>query len=136
MKNKPKIGATGETTFTVRPEHSIDLLDDSRLAVLSTPSLIWFLEHAARAALTPVLEPNETTVGTQVDVQHLAATPLDFEVTCVARVIHLDGLSVTFQVHATDGQDTIARGVHQRRVVPIDRLARRVRKKKEARKSK
>lgn len=129
MKNRPKIGTAGQATFVVTQQYAIDVLNDPQLAVLSTPSLIWFLEQAARHALAPLLEPNETTVGTQVDVQHLAATPLDFTVTCEARVIQVDGPIVTFQIHATDGQDTIARGVHQRRVVLIDRFAGRLAKK-------
>ena len=107
----------------------IDVTGNKELAVLSTPSLIWFLEHAARDALASLLEPDETSVGVSVDVEHLAATPRGHEVTCVARVVHVDRSLVTFQVTAEDGREAIARGVHKRRVVSAKRFESHVQRK-------
>jgi fluoroacetyl-CoA thioesterase len=129
MKAKPKVGDSGERRFEVTASHVIDIADDPQLAVLSTPSLIWFLEHAAREAVGPLLEDGETTVGVQIDVQHLAATPLGHEVTCVAKVIHVEGSVVSFQVSASDQRELIARGVHKRRFVRCTRFQDFVRKK-------
>ncbi len=129
MKRLPKVGDTGQQVFTVLESHSIDIADDAALAVLSTPSLIWYLEHAARDALSGVLEPSETSVGISVDVEHVAATPKGHQVHCVARVIHVDRTLVTFQVTAEDAHEPIARGVHKRRVVSIERFQAHVRKK-------
>lgn len=129
MKAKPKVGDAGELRFVVAAPHVIDIADDPQLAVLSTPSLIWFLEHAAREALAAVLEDGETTVGIHVDVEHLAATPLGHAVTCVAKVIHVEGKTVSFQVSASDQHEVIARGVHKRRVVRSQRFQDVVRKK-------
>lgn len=129
MKSKPRVGDAGQLRFTVAAEHTINIADDPQLAVLSTPSLIWFLEHAARDALAAVLETGETSVGSQVDVEHLAATPLGHEVSCVAKVIHVEGFSITFQVSASDQRDVIARGVHKRRVVRCQRFNDYVRQK-------
>ena len=98
-------------------------------AVLSTPWLIWFLEHAAREAVLPCLEDGESTVGTHVDVQHLAPTPLGQQVTCVARIIHVDGPVASMQLHARDEQELIARGLHKLRIIRCDRFARRVQAK-------
>jgi predicted thioesterase len=97
--------------------------------VLSTPSLIWFLEHAARRALSPLLEDRETCVGTQIEIQHLAPTPLGERVCCRARVIGVDGRQINFQVEAHDQHELIARGLHKRAVVPVDRFASRVLRK-------
>ncbi|MHB8863182.1 MAG: thioesterase family protein [Pirellulaceae bacterium] len=129
MKVKPKVGDAGQVRFTVADEHTITIADDPQLAVLSTPSLIWFLEHAARDALAPLLEAGETSVGTQVDVEHLAATPIGHAIACIAKVIHVEGAAVTFQVSASDQREVIARGVHKRRVVRCQRFNEYVRKK-------
>lgn len=129
MKSAPKIGDVGELEFVVDASHVIDFSDDQLPAVLSTPCLINFLERAARAALTPVLEANESSVGTHVDVQHLAPTPPGQQVVCRARVIGVDGAAITFQVEARDRDDLIARGLHKRAVIRKDRFAARVRRK-------
>jgi predicted thioesterase len=129
MKCAPKIGDVGELQFVVDASHVIDFSDDQLPAVLSTPCLINFLERAARAALTPVLETHESSVGTHVDVQHLAPTPPGQQVVCRARIIGVDGVAVTFQVEARDQADLIARGLHKRAVIRKDRFAARVRRK-------
>ena len=76
MKVPPKVGTLGEERFVVEPRHAIDFADGGMPAVLSTPWLIWFLEHAARSAVFPLLEPDESTVGIEVQVRHLAPTPV------------------------------------------------------------
>lgn len=129
MKAKPKIGDTGQLRFVVAAEHTINIANSAELAVLSTPSLIWFLEHAAREAIQPLLEAEETSVGTSVEMEHLAATPLGHEVVCTARVILVEGSALTFQVSAHDQREVIARGVHKRRVVRQQRFNDYVRKK-------
>ncbi|WP_165221090.1 thioesterase family protein [Aquisphaera insulae] len=126
MRSGLKIGATGELKFTVEPAHAIDLAAGAMPLILSTPWLIWFLEHAARAALGPFLEGGETSVGSHVDVDHLAATPVGGSVTCVARVAHLDGRQVSFQLEAFDEHERIARGFHRRHVVRVDRMRSRI----------
>ncbi len=126
MKSVPKIGRIGELTFVVDQRHAIDFAEHGMPAVLSTPWLIWFLEHAAREAILSLLEPGESTVGVQVDVRHLAATPLGQKVTCRSRVIGVEGLLISFQLEAHDERERIARGMHKMRVVQIDRFAKRV----------
>ena len=129
MKTTPKIGDAGEMEFRVESMHTIDFEDAAMPRVLSTPSLIWFLEMAARRALAPVLDDGECCVGTQVDIQHLAPTPIGERVVCQARVIHVDGAQVSFQLEAHDAHERIARGLHKRAIVRSDRFAARVRRK-------
>ncbi len=126
MKRKPKVGDRGEVNFVVELQHAIDFADAAMPAVLSTPWLIWFLEHAAREAMLPLLDAGESTVGSHVDVEHLAATPLGRQVRCSARVIHVDGVKVSFQLEAHDEQQRIARGVHKLNVIDVARFAKRV----------
>jgi predicted thioesterase len=129
MQTPPKIGTVGQRQFTVEAAHTISFGTAGPPSVLSTPWLIWFLEHAALDAALPFLEPGEITVGTSVEVEHLAPTPLGAQVTCIARVVHSEGPVISFQLEADDGHETIARGFHKRRAVKVDRYAARVMKK-------
>ena len=133
MKGHPKVGASGEQKFVVEAQHAIDFADDGMPPVLCTPWLIWFLEHAAREAVLPWLEPGESTVGLEIEVRHVAPTPLGHSVTCTARVIHVEGARITFQVEARDESELIARGVHRLHVIRVAGFARRVQQKTLAR---
>jgi fluoroacetyl-CoA thioesterase len=126
VQTPPKIGTSYERSFAVEPNHTIDLAPEVFSPVLSTPSLIWFLEHTALDLMLPYLEEGEITVGVQVDVEHLAPTPCSCEVTCRARVVHTEGPLVTFHLEAHDPQEQIAKGLHKRRVLRAQRLAKRV----------
>lgn len=129
MKTVPRLGMTGEERIVVGPSNRISFADARMPSVLATPWLVAHLEYAARDAIAGCLEENERSVGTFVEVEHLAPAPEGFSVVCRARVIHVDGTVVTFQVDAHDGVETIARGIHKRRVIDVDRFARRIAKK-------
>ncbi len=129
MKSLPKVGTLGEERFVVEPRHAIDFAEGGMPAVLSTPWLIWFLEHAARAAIFPLLEAGESTVGMEIQVRHLAPTPVGQAVTCRARVLFADRSEVSFQLEAHDERERIARGSHRLRVIRVDRFAQRVKQK-------
>jgi len=132
MKARPKIGTTGEQRFVVGPEHGIDFASDGMPQVLSTPRLIGLIEKTARQALEPFLEPNERTVGIEIELRHLAPTPIGQNVICTARVIATEGAQVTFQIEARDGLEMIARGLHTRAVIRVESFARRVARKASA----
>ena len=123
MKSSPRIGSTGQLTFTAESAHAIDFADHGMPAVLSTPWLIWFLEHAAREAVLPLLDDGESTVGVHVDVQHLAATPIGDTVDCRARVIAVDRRLISFQLEASDTCNLIAKGFHKLQVINVARFA-------------
>ncbi|MCI0537677.1 MAG: thioesterase family protein, partial [Verrucomicrobiales bacterium] len=113
----------------------IDFAQDGMPAVLATPRLIGLLERTAREALSPFLESNERSVGIEIDLRHLAPTPLGQKVTCTARIILCDGLQITFHVEARDEQELIARGLHKRGVIRVESFARRVARKAPQKKS-
>ncbi len=129
MKSAPKIGTTGEFEFVVGPEHVITFAGDGMPAVLSTPNLIGLIERTARESLQPFLEADERTVGTEIELRHLAPTPQGATVIVTTRVIHTDGREISFQVEARDGQELIARGAHKRAVIRVGGFARRVARK-------
>ena len=126
MKSLPKVGTVGEERFVVEHRHAIDFAEGGMPAVLCIPWLIWFLEHAARAAILPLLDPGENTVGTEVQVCHLAPTPVGQKVLCQARVLFAERDEVSFHMEAQVERERIARGSHRLRVIRIDRIAQRV----------
>lgn len=130
MKSIPKIGTAHEVTFVVEAKHTIEFAGDGGMpAVLSTPQLIQILERTARQSLLPFQEENERSVGIEIELRHLAPTPVGKTVTCVTRVIHAAGREIAFHVEARDEKEVIARGSHRRAVVRVDRFAKRVAQK-------
>ena len=129
MKSAPKIGTTGETTFVVEEKHCIEFATDGMPAVLSTPNLVGILERTARQAIVSFLDVDERSVGVELDLRHLAPSPLGSRVTATARVISTTGRFVEFQIEARDEQEIIIRGVHRRAVIRMDAFAKRVKSK-------
>ena len=129
MKQVPRIGLAGELAITVGPDNRISFADARMPAVLATPWLVGYLESTAHDAIAPCLEATERSVGTFIELEHLAPAPEGFRVTCRARVIHVDAAVITFQVEAHDGVEAIARGIHRRRVIDVERFAQRIQKK-------
>lgn len=129
MKIRPQPGLVGELPFVVEPKHAIEFAEGGMPAVLSTPNLIGLLERTARLAIAPLLEANERTVGIEIELRHIAPTPVGQTVTCTARVIHVDGREISFHLEARDAHEIIARGSHRRAVIRVESFARRVQAK-------
>jgi fluoroacetyl-CoA thioesterase len=109
------LGARGEFTLRVRPEHLANQFKDATLPpVLATPVMILIMENAALNAIKPFLDAGESAVGTAVDVKHLVATPVGFDVSATAEVIKIDGRRIDFRVSARDGINEVGCGTHQR----------------------
>ena len=127
MQAPPKVGSSFESTFVVEESHAVSLAPGELPPVLSSPSLIWYLEHAALDLMKPSLEAGELTVGTYVEMEHLAASRIGEAITCRARVVHADGPAVSFQIEAVNADGVqVARGLHRRRVVQAARLKARL----------
>lgn len=92
--------------------------------VLGTPKVCALCEQAAVAAVAGELETGETTVGTRLDVEHLAPTPVGGRVTARAELVSVDGRTLAFTVEVADGAGEVARGTHTRMVVDRERFAR------------
>ncbi len=130
MKSTPRVGQSHELSFLVDASNQIRFADDAMPPVLATPALAGYLEQAAREFLTlHCLDANQRSVGTYLELEHLAPTPLGARVTCRVRVIHVEAEVVAFQVEAHDQQEPICRGIHRRRVIDVARFARRVARK-------
>lgn len=129
MKSRPKIGEVGELAIPTDGRHAVEFAGDGMPAVVSTPNIIQFLERTARQALAPHLEPDERTVGIEIDIRHLAPTPVGETIHCTARVIAVEGSKVQFQIEARDAREVIVRGLHKRAVIRLESFIRRLREK-------
>ncbi len=124
------VGATGSFSLIVMTEHLASRFKDSTLPpVLSTPVMIMAMENAALNAMKPYLGAGESALGTHVDVRHLAATPAGRRITGEAKVTHVDGRRIEFSIRATDGDEEIGVGTHERVVIQQAKLAEKMKAK-------
>ena len=117
-----EVGLAATVTATVEPAMLASAVGSGTLAVLATPWLVALVERAACAALEGHLPDGHTSVGTHIDLIHLAATPLGAEVRARAEVVEIDGRRLVFRVEAFDTQDKIGEGTHERSIVDAQRL--------------
>jgi fluoroacetyl-CoA thioesterase len=121
------IGATGIYTQRVTGADLANQFKDTALPpVFATPMMIRAMENAALNAVREFLDPGESAVGTDVDVKHLAATPVGHQVTATATVTRVEGRRIWFDVSARDEVEEIGSGTHQRMVVDLKRLGSRL----------
>ena len=129
MPNIP-IGARGEDKLLVTSESAITFLGMEGPRVLSTPHMIGHMELTCRDAVLPLLDAGFDTVGTHVDVYHLAAAPVGAVVTFTAEVVAVDGRRIQFRVEAWDEKEKIGEGTHERAIVNVAKFATRLAEKK------
>ena len=121
------IGVNGRFELVVRPEHLANQFKDTALPpVLATPVMVMVMENAALNAIKPYLDAGESAVGTRVEVRHLAPTPIGQRVVGEAEVTKVDGRRIEFTVRATDETEEIGAGTHERVIVDLARLAKRL----------
>ena len=124
MKQGLKVGTTGTRDLIVGGSDVIHLGASQPVSaiVFSTPSMINLMEHAAREALRPFLDDSEESVGVNVVVEHLAATPINAIVRAEARVTAIEGRLVDFEIAAFDEREQIGRGTHRRAIIQVERF--------------
>jgi fluoroacetyl-CoA thioesterase len=129
MKSRPRIGEVGELSIRTDMKHAVEFAGDGMPAVVSTPNIIQFLERTARHTLAPHLEADERSVGLEIDIKHLAPTPVGQTIHCTARVMSVEGSKIQFQIEARDEHEVIVRGLHKRAVINLEKFSKRVREK-------
>ena len=122
-------GLSATTALVVAREHTAPFVGSGRIAVLATPVMINLIEAAALAAVEHLLPTGHQSLGTHLDVSHVAATPVGLRVTATASVLRVEGRTITFNVEARDEVETIGGGTHQRVVVSVARFDERVQRK-------
>ncbi len=124
-----EIGLAGTASLVVGDEHTAAALGSGNVPVFSTPRLVALMEEAAVNALRGHLEAGQTSVGTRIDIAHLAATPIGGSVRADARLVAVNGRELTFEVTAFDDTGKIGEGSHRRAIVDERRFLERVGKK-------
>lgn len=121
-----KLGLTGKVELIVDEGCTASAWGSGLLPVFSTPRLVALMEQAACMALEGAVEEGKTTVGTRIDMQHTAATPLGMRVWAQAELTGLDGRALTFHIEAFDEAGPIGSAEHQRFVVDSARFMHKV----------
>lgn len=129
MANIP-IGARGEQTRLVTTENAISFLGVEGARVLSTPHMIGLMEWTCRETVQPLLEPGYDTVGTHVNVAHLAGAPIGMTVTFTAEVLAVTERRVQFRVEARGEKEKIGEGTHERAIINVAKFATRLAEKR------
>jgi predicted thioesterase len=125
-------GLTGEKTVTVTESLTAQHLGSGGLLVYATPAMIALMEAAAVTAIDHLLQEGQASVGTSLNVKHLAATPLGQTVRARAEVTAVEGRHVTFTVQAWDEHELIGEGTHTRVVIDVARFTERIQRKHKA----
>jgi len=118
MKTSLAPGVTATAKFVVDRERTIDFMGD-KARVYATPMLVRDIEMASRELLLAHLDPGEDSVGTRIELDHLAATLLGMPVELTVTIVEIKGRAVTLEFSGRDSVDPICRGKHQRFVVDI-----------------
>jgi predicted thioesterase len=122
-------GLAGTAELVVREEHTAPRIGSGAIRVLATPVMINLFEAAALAAAERRLPPGHQSLGTVLDIRHIAATPVGMRVSASAVVQKVEGRTVFFRVEARDERELIGDGTHERVVVNVARFDERVQRK-------
>ena len=139
MKGTLQPGIEHTFSFSVNESKSVPALypesDEFQAMpnVFATGFMVGLIEWTCIQALNPHLDwPEEQTVGTYIDISHIAATPPGLEVTAKVKLIEVDGRKLVFEVEAHDGVDLITRGKHERFIISKDKFDRKMKEKSSA----
>ncbi len=119
-------GLRGEVRLVVAEEDTAQHLGSGNVAVLATPRMVALMENASVKAVDHLLPPGQATVGSEVRVRHLAATPQGMEVAVYSELVEVEGRRLTFKVEAFDEGEKIGEGTHIRFIIDLDRFREKV----------
>ena len=126
-------GIIGKDEMIVTEENTASAVGSGGLDVFATPSLIALAEKTAFQSVMPYLEEGQGTVGTHIDIKHIAATPVGMKVFCETELIEIDEVKhrrLVFSVNVYDEVEKIAEGTHERFIIDNDRFLEKAGRKK------
>ena len=116
MKDLP-IGLKGQAETTVNERNTAAAMGSGLLPVFATPAMLALMENAAASSVQPFLDEGQGSVGTRLEVSHLAATPLGLRVRAESELLAVDRRKLRFAVRAWAGEELIGEGVHERFII-------------------
>lgn len=129
MSEQLRAGMVFEKTMIVSEAVAARHLAGKGVSVLSTPELVRFVEECALEGVLPSLQPNQNTVGTRVDVRHMAATPMGMKVTARCTLVEIDRRRLAFTIEVHDELEKVGEGTHERFIVDGERHQQRIAEK-------
>jgi predicted thioesterase len=129
MSSQLKQGLVGRAALVVAEDHTAPRVGSGRVHVLATPVMINLIEAAALAAVEHLLPAGHQSLGTVLNVRHIAATPVGMRVEATAEVIEIDRRTIRFRVEVRDEKELIGDGTHERVVVNVAKFDQRVQAK-------
>ncbi|MBM3367201.1 MAG: thioesterase [Betaproteobacteria bacterium] len=122
-------GGTGNATLVVSDAHTAPRVGSGLVHVLATPMMVNLFEAAALDAVDQYLPAGYQSLGTVLNVRHIAATPVGMKVRAQAEVLRVEGRTVFLKVAAYDEKDLIGDGLHERVVVNVEKFSQRIKRK-------
>ena len=116
------VGMRGEVSSFVEREDTAKEVDSGSLLVYATPCMVALMEGAACEAIEEAMGDDKTSVGTELNIQHISATPVGMDVRAEAVVTAVEGKVITFELHAYDEAGEIGHGTHKRVIVPVQKF--------------
>jgi len=122
-------GLSGSAEIVVGTRDTAPHVGSGKVKVLATPVMVSLMEEASLNAVEGLLPRGHQTVGTRLDITHVAATPVGLRVRAGAEVLRVDGRRITFRVWADDEKERIGEGTHERIVIDVARFDARAQQK-------
>ena len=116
------LGLKGHAETLVTEQNTAAAMGSGLLPVFATPAMLALMENAAALAVQPFLSEGQGTVGTRLEVSHLAATPIGILVRAESELIEIDRRRLRFTVRAWAGEELIGEGVHERFIIDNERF--------------
>lgn len=123
-------GLVGEATLEVTPSQSAAHLGSGTVGVLATPAMVAFIERTCQQLVQPMLSSGNSTVGTGIQIRHLAPTPIGAEVRARVEVTSVEGREIVFRAQIWDDFELVGEAEHHRVVIDVDRFMKRVEAKR------
>ena len=115
-------GLKGDVVAVVMEQHTAPHVGSGRVHVLATPVMVNLMEAAALQAVEGRLPRGYQTVGTHLDITHVAATPVGMKVRAYAELSSIENRTLKFKVHAEDEKERIGEGIHERVIINVERF--------------
>lgn len=125
-----EIGIKGREQTVVCPENTAKSVGSGSLEVFATPAMAALMEKTAANSVQAHLGEGEGTVGTSLDIKHLAATPIGLTVICESELVEIDRRRLVFTLKVTDGVDLIGEGTHERFIINNEKFMAKAESKK------
>ncbi len=122
-----EIGLKNKRSYVVREADTAQAHGSGTLPVFATPAMVALMERTAMESVQPYLAEGEGTVGTRIEVKHVAATAVGGEVTCESELSEIDRRRLVFALHVYDARGTVGEGTHERFIINNERFMAKLR---------